>query len=265
MIKMKLTSKLFIILSLFLFSGLITPTKAISGSSLREGVYDLHVIEDITLRTSYKCSKDFVSWRISNNKAIDMKVEVISNNSNKTILISHMHADIFIESKYEYYDDILQDSMDDYLHGSDQSGFLINSEYPYTEIFSIEGSSPEFLTALSIGFETINKVETYNRRFSEETLINEFKIFGQTLYIVYDILIKTQNETLYHKVAVSDNIYIDTNGSIFVNNADVIDQLNEQPPQEVDGYEGLGIFIVISISAIYFSIRRKRTHGNIQK
>ncbi len=94
------------------------------GTRLQDGVSDEHIMEDITFESRYKTSKDFSVWKITNNKALEIQLSVTANPSNKIILVTHMYAVFYIESTSDYYDDIEQDYMDDFIEGSDQGGFL---------------------------------------------------------------------------------------------------------------------------------------------
>jgi len=235
----------------------ISSATALTGTRLQDGVSDLHIKEDLTFETHYQTSKDFIKWQITNNKAIEIQLRLTSNPSNKIVLVTHMYAVIYIESRQEWYDDIEQDYMDDFIEGSTQGGFFVNSSYPYQETFSVKGLSDDFLTMLWYGARRDSNpavpCSDYSpRRVSEGDLINNYHVVGQTLYIVFDILVKLPTEEFYHKFAVSDNIYIDLNGTVLVNQADIVDIVTENTEQNIPGYEpwlfvGLCIIVVTII------------------
>jgi len=213
-----------------------------------------HVEDGITLETSYQVSMDFSNWLITANKAVDMEVRVTQNIPNAVILVEHMHADVFIESNYTNFDDALQDSMDDSMHGI-QGGFLINSKYTYKETFSIEGKSPQFTSFYYMQYGSYYGAgESKTYKLSEKSLREYYGVYGQTIYIVFDIMIKYPADTYFHKTVISDNIFIDLEGEMVGN------QGNRQDNQSKEA-SGFGLLVtmagLIAGSALY--ARKRRT------
>lgn len=181
----------------------------------------------VTVRGHYSTNVDFSKWKITDNKAVDIELEVINLPNGTQLRVEHMHADIVIESHISYFDGITQDSMDDYVHGSDNPGFLISLDYPYFETFSIEGSSPSFQqsvqTSYDWGYAARSKGDTKEFKFSESQLTGEYQVYGETIFIVYDILIMHANETWWHKQIVSHNLFVNLDGEIVDNSGDARD------------------------------------------
>jgi len=207
---------------------LLPLTSQVKGTKTSTGYIIHNLGEGIVLATEYNISTNFADWRITDNKAVDMAVYVVEQPDNSSLFIEHMHADCFIESSWYYFDGILQDSMDDKIHGTiDQPGFYMTKDYPYYECFSIEGTSPTFVESLSVAWGyycaavIMSDSETF--KYSEEDLRDQYAVYGSTLYIVYDVGIMYDNETYFHKQVFSDNIFIDLNGTITDNNENQYD------------------------------------------
>jgi hypothetical protein len=223
--------------------------------------------EGVLLNTQYSLPTNLDEWRITSNKAINMSIECTANPSNAIILIEHMHADIFIESHSSHFDDLLQDSMDDSFHG-DQGGFLVSTLYDYQEIFSIEGNSPSFKESISQAILIYNHysgiTETSEYKYSEEDLRDDFRVYGQTIYIIYDILIKYTGEDYFHKYIIADNIFINLEGEITNNNENQYD-VDPTVEDEIDGFPSLMILssIILSSSFVIFKYSKSRRIQNV--
>ncbi len=209
-----------------------------------------HKIEDgLVLETKYKISPDFGEWLITSNKAIDMEITVKENSLDSIVLVEHMHADIFLESTKSNFDDTLQDSMDDKYHGI-QGGFLINEKYGYYETFSIEGKSSVFVNQFYVHFfGYYGSAKMY--KLSEQSLRDKYDIYGQTIYVVYDIIVRKPSEQYFHKVIISDNIYITLDGEMKENFGNIFDITPEETP-------GFGIIVTILGLAIFITIFKKK-------
>jgi hypothetical protein len=245
--------------TILLFSVLgcfIRPTTAIgfwgASHSMHEGVYAEHAFGGLIFRTEYQASADFLNWKVTGNKAVDLKLGCLANPDNASILIEHMHADVIIESTKTGFDEITQDSMDDEFHGI-QGGFFVNGTYSYYETFSIEGSSPTFQQSCGWVYENYYSGSLKTFKFSEEDLINSYGVYGTSLYVVYDVLVRYEGEEFFHKFIVTDNIFIDVNGIVKDNTGNLADQ----PASDIiPGFPLLivGLFTIIPIG---FLIRKK--------
>lgn len=184
----------------------------------------------ITLQTIYSFSEDFGNWKVTDNKAIDIEMSVVHSDAEE-IFVEHMHSDVYIESKKITYDGLLQDTMDDSYHGTGYPGFYIDTTYSYYETFSIEGRNPNFMSELEFHcfhYYGTGSCSSENVPISEERIRSNDKhdggVYGQTIYFVYDVLIRYSGEDVFHKVIVSDNIFIDLeSNSIVDNRRDVAD------------------------------------------
>lgn len=238
-----------LLLLLFLCGIFITNPAYVKAEDMVNTISFDHNLEGIVLQSKYDFPA-FSLWRITSNKDVNMSISVINNPNNATILIEHLHADIFIESHKIGFDDITQDSMDDSIHGSIQSGFYISKEYPYYENFLIEGTSPEFTQMCSYAYSYWGYGESTAFKLSEHELTEHYGVYGQTLVCTYDILIKYENETLYHNIDFTDNIMINLEEESLQNNND---NFADEEPEEIPGYPItilsvgiiIGLFLVI--------------------
>lgn len=213
--------------------------------------------EGITFNRIYSIDGTFRNWTITGNKAINIKLKIVNNTRNATILIEHLHADIFIESTYSAFDDLTQDSMDDSFHGV-QGGFLVTEDYFYEEVFSIEGSSPSFIRSTQNayiygGFASSSGTAT-EIKYSEARLINTYRVYGQTLVVIFDVLIKYENETYYHKHIIADNIFFDLEGTPEDNRGNSLDY-ESQP--FIDGFPTF-IIVGVILASVIGVIKRKK-------
>lgn len=217
-----------------------------------------HFVDSIEIETTYKRSDDFsAGWRISGNKAVDIELEILANPAGYVVMVEHLHADVFIESTRERYDDITQDSMDDYLHG-ELPGFLVDTTHPYYETFSIEGSSPDFQRSIGYSWSTghtSDSSKTY--KFSEDFLTNSCGVYGNSLYFVYDVIYATTSDGPFYKGIVTDNIIIDVNGSVYDNTGNEMDEYYEEEPFTLPGYPFVSVLSLGTVIGIIFIIKRR--------
>lgn len=247
-----------LILGLIILETSVSLGVADTGTGVRfvegEAVEEIFTFEDVILQTSYKRSEDFsAGWRITGNKAVDIQLNVLQNPSNKTILVEHLHIDVFIESEFESFDDITQDSMDDYFHGI-QGGFLIDKNFSYYETFSIEGSSPSFQKTYGYVYNSYyHSSETYNVKFSEEKLIENGGVWGNSLYFVFDVCMKNAEAKYFHKYIITNNIIIDLEGNAYNNDGNALDEYTEEEPFVMPWWGWLLIFIGVCAAVIFIA------------
>lgn len=195
----------FLLVSLFLI-------QAISGG-ITEGISFTHELRNgsVVIKTSYSSNYGAGMWKITDNKDVIIKLEVLEKPDNITLLVEHMHADVSIHSYKQHVDGLPQDTMDDKIHEGDQAGFLITEDYPYEEIFAVEGYSKFLIEGWGFligyyGWTTIKE-----KRLTEDNLKNVGTV-GSEITIVYDILMKNDNEDYWYKEVFKDSFYIFFNG-----------------------------------------------------
>lgn len=257
---------MYLIAGLLLISLFVTTTNV--NAEINQSVD--HIIEDgIEIHTNYAMSDDFGDdWKITGNKAIDIALSVDEQPNDIILKVEHMHIDIFIESEYASFDDMIQDSMDDYKHASMDGGFFVNETYSYYETFSIEGSSPSFQASMQNAWlygdfmGSIFGDET-DFKFSEEVLVNDYKVYGETIYVVFDITIEHDyngdgigDDPCAHKVVFTDNMFIDLDGNIVENTGNTLDR-------ESDTIPGYALWILIPCIALSVIILSKKVKKRI--
>lgn len=112
---------------------------------------------------------------------------------------------MLVKSENQAIDNLVQDESDDFYHGTSQDGILITEKYGYQKKFNIEGYSKNLIErwdfVCTSGFVTQGKL-------TEEHLIRHGGVYANEIQVVYDILIKYENEELYHRVSVIDEFLI---------------------------------------------------------
>lgn len=167
-----------------------------------------HYVEDFKFKTTYDVEDyRFDRWRITDSKNIRMKAIIEELEEGTEVLIEHVHIDISLKSTSPQLDGLTQDSMDDKYHGFSQDGFLITEEYPYENIFAIEGFSKDIMEGWSFYCGTYGHGSVSSSRLSEEALIRN-GTYANKLTVVYDLLIKDKDEDKYHTRCVVDEILI---------------------------------------------------------
>jgi hypothetical protein len=213
---------------------------------------------EITISARYGFSQDFGKWKITDNKAIEIKLELITS-TNATILIEHMHSDVFIESTSSAFDGVTQDSMDDSFHGT-QGGFLLTENYPYYETFSIEGTNDQFTTTMldmycyNVGFGGGCDGDSQSFRISERTLTHEYGVYGNSIIFIYDVLVKYDGEDYFHKQILTDNILIDLDTGVGDNSGDRADkEATEDVPLSM-------LYTILALGIPVYLVRRLHIH-----
>lgn len=251
-----MNKKLLVSIVLILFLS-IPVSQTIAGYNASATIQ--YIIEDILFETEYSINTNLPVWRITDNKAIDIKLSVLDDPKNATILIEHLHIDCFIESTKKYFDGVLQDSMDDHIHEGNQAGFFVNENYSYYETFSIEGFNPEFVEQIIIACQMYYGYAVHNSErpvtISEEKLINDYGVYGTSFIFVYDVLIKYPSEEYFHKRIITDNIFVYLNGTVMNNPNNRIDE--EAQPKEA-GYSWLYSFSIFPILALLVFVKKRK-------
>ena len=165
-------------------------------------------VENFTLVAKYSTDYDATEWRITDSKTLLMQVYAEDLLENATIMIEHMHADISLKSKYAGMDGMLQDSMDDKLHTGEQLGFWITEDYPYENIFAIEGYSQTLIDGWGWMVGSYGSMSIREERLTENNLVDEGGVYGNKIQIVYDILIKYEGEQYYHARSIVNEFLI---------------------------------------------------------
>ena len=163
--------------------------------------------------TAYSTDYNSQEWHLTDSKTLRMeaRIKVNSGGEEVVVLVEHAHIDVSIVAKYASIHGWKTDSMDDKLHVGDQPGFLVTEEYPYENVFAIEGFSQTMIEGWSYytgnyGYGTISQV-----RLTEHNLTNPENgtgAYGNKFQIIYDLLIKYPGETYFHTRSLVDEFVV---------------------------------------------------------
>ncbi len=165
-------------------------------NNLETGSYkpDQKVIHGVTLQSEYSTDYDASSWRITTNKTLKFKVNVIDLPQNVRVQMSHVHVDTsLVANNSSTYSDLSLngqsiDSMDDKLSTGQQGGVEMTATAPYVNIFSIDGMSKEFQKGWGYFLSGYGgRSESYTISLTEENLKDE-GVIGQKFTFVYEML-----------------------------------------------------------------------------
>ena len=157
----------------------------------------------------YSTSYNSAAWRITDSKSLLMRAW-LEGAEGATVLVEHVHIDIAIKSRYEQFDGWPQDSMDDSVHGGIQPGFLVTNQYPYENVFAIEGFSQTLIDGWAFFVGSYGYGGVSEDRLTEETLVDHGKVYGNKVQVVYDLLIKYGNEPYFHTRSIIDEFLVPT-------------------------------------------------------
>lgn len=183
----------------------ITSLTPINGNTLEKE----HTIEGFKFITNYNTGNyDLNTWKVTDSKALNIEAFVKDVPEGATVLVEHVHADVSLKSDNSQFNGLIQDSMDDSFHGNTQDGFYVSETYPYQNTFTIEGFSKDLIDGWMFVCGDFGDGQVFSRRLTEENLVEEGNVTANKLQIVYDILVKYDNEEFYHVVSILDEFLI---------------------------------------------------------
>lgn len=178
---------------------------ALKGSTLEK----THEIEGIEFITTYNTGDyDLSRWRVTDSKVINMTAEVTNVPEGATVLIEHVHIDMSLKSTDPQLDGLSQDYMDDSYHGTSQDGFFISDKYQYQNKFAIEGFSKDLIDGWTFVCGSYGSGSISTERLTEKNLVQYGRVYANKMQVVYDVLVKYENEEFYHVVSVLDEFMI---------------------------------------------------------
>lgn len=170
--------------------------------------------EKFNMRMEYRTDYDVKSWRITDSKTLAFSAHIDGElPAGATVLIEHVHVDVNLDARIGGIDGMPQDSMDDSLHTGTEEGFLISSQYPYEEVFAIEGLSKTFIDGWGFVSGGNGYSEVHEKPLTENSLRNNGKVEGNKFQFVYDVLVKYDGEQNFHKRIVVDEFIVPVGGS----------------------------------------------------
>jgi hypothetical protein len=175
-----------------------------------------HQVEDFKFITKYFTDYDTKHWRITDSKSLNMQAWIEGYPEGLIVLVEHVHIDIAIKSKNMSFDGWKQDTMDDSVHGGLQPGFWITKDYPYENVFAIEGYTETLIHGYAFCVYGYGGGSIEEKRFTEENLVddgteyysNNGKVYANKVQVVYDLMIKNPGEELFHTRSIIDEFLI---------------------------------------------------------
>lgn len=168
-----------------------------------------HDIEGIHFVNTYDTGRyDLSNWRITDSKTLTMTVEAQNIPEGTEVIIEHMHVTVSLKAEYAQVDGMKQAEMDDTFHGYGQDGFVITNEYPYINIFAIDGYSETLLSGWGYYTSSTGSCTVDEIRLTENNLLKYHKVYGNKIQVVYDVMIKNAGESYFHTVPMKDEFLI---------------------------------------------------------
>jgi hypothetical protein len=164
-------------------------------------------VEGFTFMRQFSTNYDTSTWRITDSKALLLEAWAIGGADE--VLVEHVHIDIALKATRPFFDGITQDSMDDSIHGGEQPGFVISDTHSYQCVFAIEGYSDTFLRGWGYACQYYGYAKVSEHRPSESGLRHE-GVYGEKVQVVWDLVVRSPGENLYHTVSVLDEFLVPT-------------------------------------------------------
>lgn len=163
--------------------------------------------ENITLLMSYSTDYDVKSWRVTDSKTLRFSAVLTQAPEGPVkpvqVFIEHVHVDVNLQSTKASTDGLPQDSMDDSLHSGDQPGFMITRQYPYEEVFSIEGFSESLLNGWGYATGQYGQSEISEKRLTERNL-RDNGVNANKFTFIYDVVIGNAEDGYHKRIVVNE-------------------------------------------------------------
>lgn len=168
-------------------------------------------LEGIEFSTEYSAGNyDIGKWLITDSKTLNMNLNIKNLPEGSEVFVEHVHADVSIASRDAQLNGMPQDSMDDSYHAYGQDGFHVTMQYPYKEVFAIEGYSDTLINGWSWYCGSYGRGTISTERLTEKTLVKEGLTFGNKIQVIYNLNIRHAGETYFHTNVIKDEFYIKT-------------------------------------------------------
>jgi hypothetical protein len=243
-------NKLLLFLMFFMILSMCTVPFIVQADDtyLGEGLTIRHMFENdsIVIDTFYKTDYQSGYWKITDNKNVEISLRVIYQQNDTVILVEHMHADVLIfANNSQPINGITQDSMDDSFHG-DQGGFFVSTNYTYNCVFAVEGFSQFLINSWTFMYGAYGYYggTMHSQRLTEDSLIS-LGVQGSEIMVVFDLLVKNGNETLFHTYSFMDDFVVFFNGAFVENLGGVL-----EPPEEPATIDTAMLLVISIIGAI---------------
>lgn len=165
--------------------------------------------EKVVLKMEYRTDYDVKSWRVTDSKTLAFSAHLASEPPvGTTVLIEHVHVDAALDARLGGFDGLPQDSMDDSLHTGNDPGFLVTAQYPYEDIFAIEGYSETLISGWNFNVSGTGQGEIEEKRLTEKNLREQGKVEANKFTFIYDVLIRYAPDEPFHKRVIVDEFLV---------------------------------------------------------
>lgn len=164
--------------------------------------------ENVGVTMTYWTDYNAKSWRITDGKTLRFSVKLDRAPEGPVkpiqVFIEHVHVDVSVQASKASIDGMPQDSMDDSLHSGDQPGFLVTTQYPYEEVFSIEGYSKTLIDGWSHATSEYGSDGAIGeKRLTEGALRNQGANANKFTF-VYDVVIGNKEDGFHKRIIVNE-------------------------------------------------------------
>lgn len=99
--------------------------------------------------------------------------------------------------------------MDDHVHNSQMIGFPIANDTYYYGVNAIEGSNEQFIQGYMHGYQNYVSGSVESKRVTED-MLQKYNVYGNKFQIVYDLLVKKENDKEFSNISISTDFLIYT-------------------------------------------------------
>lgn len=132
-------------------------------------------------------------WTVCDNKNVTLEIKTKNLKKGMKVYVDNIHMDTFILSTKSYFNDILQDTMDDSVHNSSMLGFPISNNVSYIGFSQIRGQSDMFLNEYASGVSGYNSKTIPKKRRTESDYLSE-GVYANKISSVIDLIIIDEND-----------------------------------------------------------------------
>lgn len=150
-------------------------------------------------------------WRITSDKKLMIKIYTEGLSANQKVYLNDLHMDTSIVATKKLMDGILQDTLDDGIHGTMQLGYPIDDESCCYIVNVIEGQNKNFIEGSFYGFTgydygSVNG-ELLQKRYLESDYLSN-GVYANHMSGIYGLLVKKDTEEDYRGIDVSSDVYV---------------------------------------------------------
>ena len=163
---------------------------------------------DFSLVVNYKFDLlDNEKWTLCDDKNIIMEICTKNLKKGMKVYIDNVHTDTSVMAYENYFNGILQDTMDDRIHNSLMQGFPISNSVSYVGTNHIEGQNDSFIAGFTYGLGGyLSSGSVYERRRLESDYLSH-GVYANKISSVIDLIIVNEDEVT-SCVSVSSSLVV---------------------------------------------------------